>query len=205
MVVCEPGGRLPWKPWAHVLISLSSGYLPLQQKLSLQTGSERPLEAHVVGRPRAVTTASPLLSPRPCFPGQSCCPGQNLCLGGTLPAAPTEASGVPSLPFSSLSPKDRAQGRGLLPEPRVDTWHRNSGGAFSLTSTHGLTGSEASLFIPLWLHWVFAVVQAFSSCSDRRAAPRCIAWASHCARLSCRRPRAIGLQTSVVAARGLRS
>lgn len=82
---------------------------------------------------------------------------------GALPAAPTEASGVPSLPFSSLSPKDRAQSRGLLPEPRVDTWHRNLGGAFSPTSTHGLTGSEASLFIPLWLHWVFAAVQAFSS------------------------------------------
>ena len=150
-----------------------------------------------------MTPASPLLSPQPCFPGQSCCPGHSLCLRGTLPAAPTEASGVPSLPFSSLSPKDRAQSRGLLPEPRVDTWHRNLGGAFSLTSTRGLTGREASLFTPLWLHWVFTAAQAFSSCNDRRAAPHCIEWASHCAAFSCWRPRAVGLQTSVGAARGL--
>lgn len=70
MVVCEPGGRLPWKPWAHVLMSLSSGYLPLQQELSLQTGSERPLEAHMGGEtqgcdPSLTSSVSPALLSRP--------------------------------------------------------------------------------------------------------------------------------------------
>ena len=99
-------------------------------------------------------------------------------------------------------------------ESRVGIWYRNSGGTFSVTRMHGLTGSQVSLgqnslsfnsglFALFWVHWVLAVVQAFSSCNEQWAALRCTVWASLCACLPCWRPRAVGLQTSVVAARGL--
>ena len=58
-------------------------------------------------------------------------------------------------------------------------------------------------FILSWLHWVFVVVQAFSICNERWAALHCIVWASHCACLSCWRPRTVGLQLKALQPVGL--
>ena len=67
-----------------------------------------------------------------------------------------------------------------------------------------------NLFI-LFIYLVWAVLglrcctQAFSSCGERGATLRCGAWAPHCSGFSCCRPWALGMQASVVAARGLSS
>ena len=61
------------------------------------------------------------------------------------------------------------------------------------------------LFIYFWLSWVFVAAHRLSLVVVRRATIRCGAWASHCGGFSCCRARALGMRTSVVAARRLSS
>ena len=59
--------------------------------------------------------------------------------------------------------------------------------------------------IYFWLHWVFVAVCGFLQLQRTGVTLHCGVWASHCGGFSCFRARALGAQTSVVVAHGLRS
>ena len=60
-----------------------------------------------------------------------------------------------------------------------------------------------SVFIYLWLHWVFVADQGLFSGGDRRVTFPCGAQASNCGGFSCLGAQALGAQASVIVAHGL--
>ena len=67
------------------------------------------------------------------------------------------------------------------------------------------TTSISSVFIYLWLHWVFVAAQGlFSGCGKRVTFP-CGAQASNCGRFSYLGAQALGAQVSVIVVHGLQS
>ena len=61
------------------------------------------------------------------------------------------------------------------------------------------------LFTYFWLHWVFVAVRWLFLVVASGGYSCCSAWVSHCGDFSCCGAQALGMQASVVVARGLRS